>query len=163
MDVVLINSALVVGVIRLGSEQREQSSSETNQIPTDAKVPEFSVVSDSGETITNRSLIGKTSALLFVSPDCPTCMTSVAELTILDSKVERLLIVVCTSSHERCEAIARQLRGKFPLVIDTDERLSQKFGIVSNPTAVMMSDAGTVLRYGHPLRKEELDTLLASE
>lgn len=48
------------------------------------------------------------------------------------------------------------------MVFDTDERMSQQFGITSNPTAVMMSDAGTVLRYGHPLGKEELDVILAS-
>lgn len=160
--VVLINSALLVGVIRLVSERRQQDNSGTQQLPTDAKVPEFSVMTESGETITNRSLAGKTSALPFVSPDCPTCMTSVAELQVLDSKVERQLVVVCRSSQGKCRTIADQPRGKFPVVFDTDERMSQQFGITSNPTAVMMSDAGTVLRYGHPLGKEELDVILAS-
>lgn len=107
--VVLINSALLVGVIRLISERRQQDNSGTQQLPTDAKVPEFSVMPESGETITNRSLAGKTSALLFVLPDCPTCMTSVAELQVLDSKVERQLVVVCRSLQGKCRTIADQL------------------------------------------------------
>ncbi len=156
----LIMAVLLVGMVRLVSERRDEG--DPQQLQENARVPEFAVRAESGDTFSNQSLLGKTSGLLFVSPDCPTCMATIGALEVINSRVEHPLIVVCRSSRGKCESIVESLRDRFPVVIDNDEGPSRKFGITNNPTAVMMSDVGTILRYGHPLQKEELDDILAT-
>lgn len=156
--VVLVNTALIVGVIRVVSDRRELDAARRHG--DGEQVPAFSINTESGTTISNQSLLGQTSGLLFVSPECPTCMASINQLKILNSRVERELVVVCQSTRGRCKPIAEELSGKYPVAIDERGELGLLFAIETNPTAVMMSATGTIERYGHPIGKEELHALL---
>jgi peroxiredoxin len=124
--------------------------------------PQFVAQSLSGATLDNESLLGRLTALLFVSPDCASCGVTLSELEALQNKTEDNVVVFCRSSAAKCAQVPDTYRLSVPVVIDEDLAFSRLFHVAGAPTAVLIAPDGTIQQYGEPTARGELEEVIAS-
>jgi peroxiredoxin len=120
------------------------------------QAPAFSTVDISGTPVSNESLAGRYTALLFVSPECQTCAVTLEQLEALQEKTGGGVIVFCRSGDERCAQLAQTYRLSAPVVVDEDLEISRLFRVMAAPTAVLVDAAGRIESYGQPMGPDEL-------
>jgi peroxiredoxin len=161
---VVFESLLLLGLARGVSRPAPQSqSSSKNGLPGGSHpkigqpVPHFSAIDVLGRQVDEGSLPRSLSALLFVTPNCTTCMASLEEVNALHTKVDGSLVVVCRGGLEDCRYLreAYQLNG-VPILVDEDRAVSEAFDVQVTPTAVLVGSTGLIRTYGHPMAKDEL-------
>jgi hypothetical protein len=116
-------------------------------------IPSFQVVDTSGRSVASDRLTDHT--LLFVSPTCPTCVTTLDELRAVSHKSPDLT-VFCAGSTDQCEQLLTQYPMSMPVVIDAGEVVARLLGIDRYPTAVLTDSSASIIRYGQPMRAEDL-------
>ena len=158
---VLVQAAILIGVTRALYELRDEYADQPSL--RGRRVPQFSAIDLWGQSVSSESIAGKPAALLFVSPDCSSCMVTLAELKPLVSDATRRLIVVCGGGNDDCHRLALDSGVTVPVVADEDGELRQLFAISGTPMAVRISAHGVIESYGEPARGEELERLLAEE
>ena len=124
--------------------------------------PQFTARDVSGASLDNGVLAGRPSALLFVTPDCTSCIATLDEVEALRAKVDGNVIVVCRAGQDECA----QLRATYgldsvPVIVDEDLEISALFDVHVAPTAVLLSASGRIQTYGQPMRGEEFAEMMA--
>lgn len=155
---VIAQSLVLLGVVRL-VYQIQHASVPEGQLERGQAAPQFSAVALAGTPISSADFAGHPAALLFVSPSCPSCRATLAELDALRYKADGNVIVICRSDRNDCAELAEAYGLDVLTVADEDQRISRLFGVTSNPTAVIIDEQGRIQSYGRPLRGEELETL----
>jgi peroxiredoxin len=151
-----------LGVVVLGLAQtvyRQAAGSELQPAqgnPIGELVPEFTGVDLAGRTFQRDDLFGRTTAVLFVSPSCPSCAATLEELNALGLKSEGSVLVVCRSSPERCRRLTESYDVDIPVLADVDFAISKAFAVTTVPTAVLVDEEARFQSYGNPMRGEEL-------
>lgn len=158
---VVLQTLILIGVIRALYELRQEYQAAEPPSLQGHRVPNFSAVDLSGHGVSTASLAGEPAALLFVSPNCPSCMVSLAELKALVTDATRGLVVICHAGDDDCRRLAANYRLTVPVVADEDGELMRLFGISGTPMAVRISAHGVIESYGEPARGEDLEELLA--
>jgi peroxiredoxin len=125
-------------------------------------VPRFTAMDLRGTSIDEGSLMDSLSALLFVSPDCPTCTATLDEVNALSFKTDGNVLVVCRSSIDECARLAESYGLQVPVLLDETLEISERFGVSVTPTAVLVGSDGLVQSFGHPMRADELAQLMAN-
>jgi len=123
---------------------------------TGEMLPEFEATDVSGKTVTASGLVGRAGAVLFVSPDCSSCVTTLREVAALRARTEGNLVIVCKSRPERCESLASFYDLDVPVIPDEDRSLSDLFHVVAPPTAVRFDAGGRVSGYMHPMSADDV-------
>lgn len=165
--IVVFHTLLLLGLVR-GYARGTELPAPTPPLQFDdylrgQPVPEFSAHDVSGAEVDESSLIGQRTALLFVSPDCPTCSATLDELEALELKSEGRVVIVCRAADEDCRVLSSTYGLGTTVVVDADGAITRRFGVNGTPTAVIVSENGTVERYGHPMRGRELEELIGSK
>jgi peroxiredoxin len=125
-------------------------------------VPSFTAVDVDGRIINESSLPPSLNALLFVTPDCVTCVASLEEVDALREKVNGNLIVVCRGGANECRDLLETYGlDEIPVIVDNDRELSEAFDVHVTPTAVLIGANGRISTYGHPMDKDDFARLLA--
>jgi peroxiredoxin len=159
----IFNTMVLLGLTRALHRIEQEGPREPEDSGLTGKpAPAFSATALSGETVDNASFEGRTTALLFVSPDCETCAVTLAELDALQARTEGSLIVFCRSTAGKCAQMADTYRLEVPLVVDEDLDYSRLFAVAGAPTAVLIGADGRVERYGQPMSADELHTVVAA-
>jgi thioredoxin family protein len=125
-------------------------------------LPAFSTIDAlTGATVTSASLMGKLTALLFVSPHCATCMTTLDELSALRHKVHGNVALVCGGTQEECVRVVRRY-GELvvPTLLDEDNAIRNAFRVPGTPYAVLVNEVGEIEFTGQPMRHGEVEDLL---
>lgn len=159
---VVLSSAVVLGLVRLVSQLQHANVSANDTtvgLKTGQVAPTFQAPDLSGMPIDSKDFAGRLSALLFVSPNCPSCTASLYEMEALSSKAQGSVTVVCQAGHDDCVRLAATHRLDVRTIADEDEAISRLFGISSFPTAVLINESGHIQSYGHP-KREELEEVL---
>jgi peroxiredoxin len=159
--VVLVQAAILIGVTRALYELRAEYTDEPSL--RGRRAPQFSAVDLWGRPISSESIAGKRAVLLFVSPDCSTCMVTLSELKPLVRDGTRRLVVVCGGKTDDCLRLALDHELTIPVVADEDGEIKSLFAINGTPMAVRISAHGVIESHGEPARGEELEQLLAEE
>jgi methylamine dehydrogenase accessory protein MauD len=156
---VVFHSIVLLGLVRfvnvLASDvrgTREPGGDDGNVAPS------FESEDLVGELFTSDSLRGRLTALLFVSPTCPTCTTTLAETQALQHKANHNVVVVCRGSRAECASLARDYGTEVSMIADTDDRITQLYRIASVPSAVLIGSDGRIRSVGSPVR-EDLESL----
>jgi peroxiredoxin len=122
--------------------------------------PIFNLVALSGDTLTTDEFTGRSSALLFVSPDCETCSVTLLELEALLSKTDGHVVVICRSQADKCAQLAETFGLSVPVIADSELEISRLFLVTTTPTAVMIDSEGLVQEYGHPMGPDDVEALI---
>ncbi|MGH2559553.1 MAG: peroxiredoxin family protein [Thermomicrobiales bacterium] len=158
---VIAHSLLLLGMVRMVYQLQHAGSSSTRPLPG-REAPSFSAVDLDGVPIGSAKFAGRLTALLFVSPNCPSCTATLAELKALNSKAQGNVIVICQAGRNDCEQFAASQEELSPaMVADEDERISRLFDITAVPMAVIIDEHNVIQSYGQPKRGEELQEILA--
>lgn len=164
--VVLLQTLLVLGLIR---RQATQIASLTAaDVPVfdyelaGHQMPTFSGVDTSGALVDHSTILGERAALLFVSPSCSTCGASLEDIEALKMKSGGRVLVVCQGSSDECRELIAAYGLDEAAVVDADRSITSRFHVHGTPTAVLISEDGTIEAGGHPLRGSDVEALLAS-
>jgi len=164
--VVVFQSLVLLGLVRTvyrsGAASAPELSATSSGRLIGHQAPEFSAVDVSGAPFDNGSLAGRMSALLFVTPDCTSCMATLEEVAALRHKVDGNLVVVCRAGSAECARLRETYHlHDVPVVVDEAREISQLFDVQGSPTAVLIGATGLVRSYGQPMGAEEFAALLA--
>jgi methylamine dehydrogenase accessory protein MauD len=124
--------------------------------------PAFRVADLDGNQFSNADIAGQLTALLFASPNCTSCMTTLEQLNALSSKVKGNVVVVCQGSREDCALLGQRHHLTQQIVVDEDAEMGRLFKISGTPTAVILDELGRIISVGHPMETEELEELIQS-
>ncbi len=120
------------------------------------KARRFTATDLTGASISTASMDGDPYAVLFVSPSCASCNVTLDELGAVSSKADGNVIVVCRGDVADCRRLAESYGLAVPVIADPSFEISGLFEVNSVPTAVTVDAKGTITRYGHPQRDEEV-------
>jgi len=167
--IVILQGILLLGAVRAIHElRRGHVAPEATEEPDgerllNQEVPSFTAVDVSGITVGTEQLRGRSSVVLFVSPNCPSCMLTLDELNAVSAKSNGNVLVVCGADAEDCRALARDYDLTAPVVADEGATLKKLLDVTSTPTAVLLNAGNRIVSYGHPVRGEELEEMMGQE
>jgi peroxiredoxin len=162
---VILQGVVLLGLVRVVHQLQQGGAIASRPTPraerlAGQRAPEFTAVDVSGKPVASGDFAGRLTALLFVSPKCSSCVVTLEELQALQSKADGNVVVVCQAGAEDCQRMVRDYDLTVPVVADPDEELGKRYDITAPPTAVLISEGGHILQYGHPERGEDLEGLL---
>jgi cytochrome c biogenesis protein CcmG, thiol:disulfide interchange protein DsbE len=165
--VVVFQSLVLLGIVRLVRHPASTGGSDVAVTSTGALIgepaPSFRAVDIDGNRFDTTSLPATLNALLFVTPDCVTCMASLEELNGLRERVDGSLAVVCRGTADECRRVRElyELDDQIPVVVDSAHDVSDAFEVLGTPTAVLIGGNGRIRSYGHPMDKDDFLRLIA--
>jgi peroxiredoxin len=158
----IIHSLLILGLVRGLRQLQLGVTGGEARLRTGALAPEFAGVDLQGKPIDKAQLLERETALLFVSPGCPSCTATMYEMEALDFKTQGGVVVICRGSVEEAELLAQTHPLEVRIVPDPDDKIARAFGISASPTAVLIDGDFRIRSYGQPLRGEDIADLLMS-
>jgi peroxiredoxin len=162
----VFQSLVLLGVVRTlyraNAHAVPQASPATNGHLIGQPIPKFNALDVFGSPVDEASLAGRLSALLFVSPDCSTCMASLDEVEALKLKVNGSVVVVCRADQDECRELSEAYGLEVPVIVDEDRRVSELFGVQITPTAVLVGRSGRIQTYGHPMHADDFAQFVAT-
>ncbi len=152
----LILVGLVVALQRLQRTLPAQGAGGGIGLPQGSEVPDFRARDVAGLSLSSKDLLGRLTALLFVSPSCSSCHTTLEDMTALDHKARGNVIVISRGTKAEVADLASTyaLRRAVP---DPDGEIANLFGITRVPMAVLVDRSGHVQSYGHPFSAAEFE------
>ena len=165
---VILQGLVLLGLVRVVHQLQQNAALAALPLPkgeqlAGQRAPEFTAVDVFGVPVGSDDLSGHQTAMLFVSPKCSSCVVTLEELEALQRKTDGNVLVVCLAGTEECRRMAHEYSLTVPVLADPEEELSKRYDISAPPTAVLISEGGHVLRYGHPEREEDLERLLRAQ
>jgi peroxiredoxin len=163
---VIFQSLVLLGVVRTiyraNTRPVPQTPPSSNGQLIGQPLPKFDALDVFGAPIDDSSLVGRLSALLFVAPDCSTCIASLDEVDALKLKANGSVVVVCRAGQDECRKLSETYGLEVPVIVDEDRRISELFGVQVTPTAVLVGRSGRIQTYGHPMHADEFAELVAT-
>lgn len=158
--VAAFQTLMLLGLTHAVHALRQEGASDDAEEWRGRSIPDFSAVDLAGGAVSPATLAGRAAVLLFVSPNCPSCAISPAEVHVLAGDPARQLVVVCRAGRDDCArfAVRHDLAG--PVVADEAGTVTELFGVSRPPTAVRVDAEGIVESYGVPLRGDEAEEAL---
>jgi peroxiredoxin len=156
---VVLQGLILLGLVRVVYQLQRAGDA----APADSNVvglqsgqiaPGFNTVDLSGTPISSNDLADRLTALLFVSPNCPSCVVTLYELEALNYKTQGNVIVICRAGREECAQLVERHKLNARTIADEDEQISRRFGVASFPKAVLIGEGYRVKSYGSPDRRE---------
>ena len=162
--VVIFQGALLIGLTSavVGGTHAEAAAphaAPTNTSPPLAlgnAAPTFVAQDLDGRAVSNATLLGNLSALLFVQPRCQSCMTTLRELDMLSEKALGRITVVCGGDPDECARIRERYNVALPFVADAGRTIFSAFKVEHTPYAVLLDELGRIESTGKPLRPGDL-------
>lgn len=161
---VLIQGTVLIGLVTIVSRLHDDRAPARSTAPLPGlepgtAVPAFRERDLNGIVVDSRELSGAASVLLFVSPSCSSCVTTLDEMVGLSHKARGNVVVVCQSDKVKCRQLA-ETYGLMRTIPDRDWKLGALFRVSVLPTAVLIDRAGRVQSYGQPTRAADLEHAL---
>lgn len=165
---VIFQSLVLLGLVRMVYQIQQASPTLSRRGPdsrlkTGERAPEFTALDLLGSPVRSADYSGRLRALLFVSAGCRACTLTLSEMHALNCKVQGRIVIICRGGREDCTDLAERYGLDVPVIADSDDHISQLFGISGVPTAVLIDASDLIQSYGHPLRGKELEDLLAEK
>lgn len=114
------------------------------------RAPKFSVVTDSGKTITPTSFGGKVLVLNFWATWCPGCVQEMTALDRFQREMASQGVVVVGISMDANEALYKRFLQQYPLSIQTvrnpDWAISASYGTFQLPETYVIDQSGRVVQ-----------------
>ncbi len=125
--------------------------------------PEFQLSSLSGNNVSLSDFKGRPVILFIWSTWCPYCVRELAYLEKVYADIRKNgLELLAIDSGEPKERVARYLSGRkidFPVLLDTDSRVSYAYNVIGIPTLILVDTQGKIKFQGHGLPEDYLKIL----
>ncbi|HEX6864592.1 MAG TPA: redoxin domain-containing protein [Thermoanaerobaculia bacterium] len=155
---VILQGLVLLALVRMVHELRNNAASFNVGGQSTAALkpaPPFQATALDGTRVTSEDFPGRLTALLFVSPTCTSCTTTLHEMRALHFKAQGNVVVICRASRYDSMRLAQahKLDG-LPVIADEDDSLSRLYRVTTVPMAVLINGSGKIQSYGYPLREE---------
>lgn len=160
---VVLQGLILIGLVRIVYRLQQAGTiveSDEVGLKSGEIVPRFSAIDLSGEAVSSVEFLDHMTALLFVSPDCPSCTATLNDLAYLNIKTQGNVLLICRADPADCRRIADSHNLSVRTIADEDAHITRLFGISSFPTAVLVNERNRIHSFGKPKRSEELNTAL---
>jgi hypothetical protein len=149
--VVILNSVVLVGLVRMVVQlYRVVSPDADPAAPASRKVaPAFVTRAMDGSLVDSARFVGRITALLFLSPTCSTCMTTLDQVAAIKERAAGNLFLVCDGDASECRALA-DAYAPVQVVHDADRRIRNLYEVTRFPVAVLIGVDGKIRSYGEP-------------
>lgn len=118
-------------------------------------VSDFTLSDLSGNSVSLSDFEGKPVILFFWTTWCPHCRRELAdfarEYENLKSMGIELLTIDIGESKARIESFIKSYSAEFPILIDKDANVANKYGVVGVPTIILISKQGDIVSLSHTL------------
>ena len=133
-----------------------------DRLPAGTEAPEFEG-SDlrSRQRITTHVFASQGGALLFLSPECGSCLQLADELRQPALSELPPILTFCQGNDSACAAFVNRLGSEVYTLSDDDNNIAKRYRVDGSPTAVVINPDLTIGSYGHPLNIEDLKRLVA--
>jgi len=164
---VILQGLILLGVVRIVYQLQQNPvtaspGSSNGELQIGQEAPHFSAVDLDGTLIDTAHFAGRLTALLFVSPTCLSCTTTLAEMDALRWKAQGNVVVICRAGHDDCARIANRHKLTVPMIADRDDQIGQRFHITGVPMAVLVDENNRIESVGHPMRGEDLQGMVGN-
>lgn len=105
---VILHSLILVGVVRIVYQLQQSGIVAGSEDLMGKEAPAFMAMGLSGVTISSMDFKGRLTALLFVSPNCKSCMTTLEDMAYLNHKAQGNVIMICRAGREDCAKLVEQ-------------------------------------------------------
>lgn len=117
--------------------------------PSGRTTPKIELKTIAGETITNASLAGKPTLLMFWATWCGACRQELPKIKALYQEKKRTLRVVAIGFQDEESNVRRYVKEhpdtfNFPVAYDTDNRVSDSFFLRATPTFFLLDKNGKI-------------------
>ncbi len=126
--------------------------------------PDFALKDLTGKYVSLSGYKGKVVYLLFGATWCPYCVAEIPKITEIHAKYSQkglvLLNIDILESREKVLAFANRKKLVFPVLLDDDGEIAQRYGVIGVPTKVLIDRTGKVVCINCPSIEEKLAQLL---
>jgi AhpC/TSA family len=132
-----------------------------DRLPVGTEAPEFKGLDlRSGRPITTQIFEGQGGALLFLSPECGSCVDVANGLHQPALSGLPPILTVCQGNESSCASFINRLGMEVYTLRDDDNEVATRYRIDGSPTAIIINPDVTIRAYGHPQTIEDLKRLL---
>jgi hypothetical protein len=158
--VVILDTVVLMGVVRMVVQlYRAVSPDADPAAPMSRKLaPAFVAHAMDGSFVDSARFVGRITALLFVSPTCTTCMTTLDQVAVIKKRAAGNLVLICDGDSSECRALA-DTYAPVQVVHDADRRIRHLYEVTRFPIAVLVGVDGKIRSYGEPSPADLLDVL----
>lgn len=133
-----------------------------DQLPAGTEAPDFEGLDlRSGQRITTRVFAGQGGALLFLSPECGSCLDLANGLRQPALGALPPVLTFCQGDNSTCSSFVNRLGPEVYTLRDDDNDVATQYRVDGSPTAIVLSPELTIRGYGHPQNIEDLKRLLS--
>ncbi len=183
MNSVRATLLVLLGLVLFSGCGRTRQEPQSNEFETmeappmkasfERPIPEFSVLTSSGDSLSSSSLEGKVTLINFWATWCGPCVIETPELVALKEewKDRDFQIVGVSMDEEGFEAVtpfAEDFHIQYPLILDAGPLADDFGGVYALPTTFVVGKNGMVLHrfigvFPVDEMRSELETMLAEE
>jgi peroxiredoxin len=138
------------------------------------KAPEFSLKDMNEKTVSLSSFKGNVVIVGFWATWCPPCRGEMPSLNKLYRELRNRGLVILAVSTDRSVSSVKDFLGKtpvdFPVLMDSDSKVSRQFKVFSLPTTFLLDKNGAIVQrylgeeeWDSPKIREKITTLLNSQ
>lgn len=126
-----------------------------------SRAPQFSAVDiRSDRKVTSEFLHGRTTLILFISPQCTICRHLVHSLQSLLGKYSFSAIAVCRGDESDCRDVIQSLSSEALVLLDAEAEISEVYSVSNYPVAVIIDAERRVRGYGYPTDSKSLEDIV---
>lgn len=151
--IVVIDTVVLLGLVRMTTRMQHLLSVLT-PVGAGQDAPEWNGVDLDGESVAGRQYSGQLRVLLFVSPDCSACSTTLNELKLLNYRSRGNVVAICQGDAAQCRPLLDPYLAVLRVILDETGQISAQFDVKRFPTAVMIDGEDKIRSYGHPERDD---------
>lgn len=159
LSIFLVSSFFLLGVCAFG----QGASLEVASVGRPA--PDFTLQDLNGKKVALKSLQGSPVLLVFGATWCPYCVKEIPDLNkFYDDYTKRGLVILSIDINEsqtKVASFAKQKGIKYKVLLDSDGRVSEMYGVRGIPTNVLIDKKGIVKYLNHPIpSRAEIEKIL---
>ncbi|PTX65076.1 peroxiredoxin [Melghirimyces profundicolus] len=141
---------VMVALVGIAIYQTVADDGKKKNVEVEKTAPDFQLQTLDGETLKLSDLRGKVVLLNFWATWCKPCRDEMPAIqNVYDKHQDKGLVVVGVNIAETQVAVsgfARQLNLKFPIVLDKERKVTERYGIGPIPSSLFIDKQGKVVR-----------------
>ena len=143
--VTIVLFLLILGLVRSVYDLRRQVAVAVGE---PRRAPHFQAPTLDGTVIDTRDIARTPYALLFVTPDCPSCRQAVTSLGPVRKRVGSNIVILCNGRLDDAARLARLVDPDVRFALDEGGAVGKAFGVTASPMTVVVDEEGQIRSFG---------------